>query len=309
MKIKNTSIYIEQDQPSNFSADAIVSPVSSGKNNGTVSVIQHLQDGSIKVHDVESNEVQEGNAYFNKTEEGDFQYLIFPVVFDPSNNTFQGFLRNSICQTLQIADYLKIKSLVIPSLINNPKKIPVVGEAKIIIQEILKFLKAKETSIDKIVFCLSKKTTYNIFHDTILGYVSHIQDTLGDGPYVTVDVIIELDEGIILIERSNPPYGWALPGGFVDYGESLEVAVTREAKEETNMELEELKQFHVYSDPDRDPRFHTVSTVFIAKGKGTPAFGDDAKGLKIVKYENLLNLEYAFDHYKIIQDYLKKRNG
>jgi 8-oxo-dGTP diphosphatase len=130
-------------------------------------------------------------------------------------------------------------------------------------------------------------------------------DDLGPEPYVTVDVIIEMDNGIILIERSNPPYGWALPGGFLDPGESLEEAAQREAREETHLDLEDLKQFHTYSDPNRDPRFHTISTVFVAKGVGIPQFGDDAKGLKIVKLSDLMDLDYAFDHKDVIQDYLK----
>ena len=96
-----------------------------------------------------------------------------------------------------------------------------------------------------------------------------------------------------------------LPGGFLDYGESLETAAKREAKEETNLDLADLRQFHTYSEMGRDPRFQTISTVFIAKGKGTPQFGDDAKGLKIVPYEELSNLEYAFDHKQIIEDYKK----
>lgn len=137
---------------------------------------------------------------------------------------------------------------------------------------------------------------------------------LSNRPFTTVDAIIELPalpagrpEGIILIERLNPPFGWALPGGFVDYGESLEEAVKREAKEETNMDLIELQQFHTYSDPKRDPRFHTIGTVFIAKAKGRPKAGDDAKGLKIVQYGDLLKLDYAFDHKQIIADYLNSR--
>ncbi|NTV29664.1 MAG: NUDIX hydrolase, partial [Candidatus Omnitrophica bacterium] len=99
------------------------------------------------------------------------------------------------------------------------------------------------------------------------------------GPYICVDIIIEVDGGIVIIERSNPPFGWALPGGFVDRGESLETAARREAREETSLELEELKQFRTYSDPARDPRFHTITTMFTARGVGTPKAGDDAKGL------------------------------
>lgn len=126
-------------------------------------------------------------------------------------------------------------------------------------------------------------------------------------PFVTVDMVIEVPGGIVVIERLNPPYGWALPGGFVDVGESLEDAARREAKEETNLDLVDLRQMHTYSDPKRDPRFHTVSTVFIATGRGKAQSGDDAKNLKIVAYEDLLKIEYAFDHKDVVKDYLELR--
>ncbi len=87
-------------------------------------------------------------------------------------------------------------------------------------------------------------------------------------PIPTVDIIIEIEsKGIILIKRKNPPHGWAIPGGFVDYGESLEKAAIREAKEETNLDVKSIRQFHTYSDPKRDPRHHSISTVYIAKAK------------------------------------------
>jgi 8-oxo-dGTP diphosphatase len=128
-------------------------------------------------------------------------------------------------------------------------------------------------------------------------------------PVPTVDIIIEINDGIILIERKNPPHGWAIPGGFVDYGESLEAAARREAKEETSLTIKSLFQFYTYSDPERDPRQHTISTVFIAKGEGTPRAGDDAKNVAIF---NELNLPepLAFDHRKILGDYYKwKKSG
>ncbi|OPX30569.1 MAG: NUDIX hydrolase [Candidatus Omnitrophica bacterium 4484_171] len=126
---------------------------------------------------------------------------------------------------------------------------------------------------------------------------------VSQGPFLTVDGIVEYNNGIIMIERSNPPLGWALPGGFVDYGESVESAVIREVKEETNLDFVDIKQFHTYSNPGRDPRFHTVSVVFIGKGRGTLKSGDDAAGAGVFSEENL-PANIAFDHKKIIQGYL-----
>jgi 8-oxo-dGTP diphosphatase len=125
-------------------------------------------------------------------------------------------------------------------------------------------------------------------------------------PLPTVDLIIESNDGIILIKRKNPPAGWALPGGFVDYGESLEAAAIREAKEETSLEVDIVKQFHTYSDPERDPRHHTITTVFIARAKGKPSAGDDAKAAGIFRREDLPE-QIAFDHREIINDYYSGR--
>ncbi len=125
-------------------------------------------------------------------------------------------------------------------------------------------------------------------------------------PFVTVDIIIEYNDGIVLVKRKNPPYGWALPGGFVDYGESLERAAVREAREETGLDITLIRQFHTYSEPDRDPRHHTVTTVYIAKGNGTLRSGDDAKEATVFKRDNLPE-EIAFDHRKILNDYFMRR--
>jgi ADP-ribose pyrophosphatase YjhB (NUDIX family) len=124
-------------------------------------------------------------------------------------------------------------------------------------------------------------------------------------PIPTVDIIIEIEsKGVLLIKRKNPPYGWAIPGGFVDYGESLEKAAIREAKEETNLDVKLVKQFHTFSDPKRDPRHHTISTVYIAKGKGKPKAKDDALEIGIFNESNLPE-EIAFDHRSILTDYFK----
>jgi ADP-ribose pyrophosphatase YjhB (NUDIX family) len=130
-------------------------------------------------------------------------------------------------------------------------------------------------------------------------------------PIPTVDIIIEVgDEGIILVKRKNYPHGWAIPGGFVDYGESAESAAAREAREETSVEVTSLKQFRVYSDPARDPRQHTLSVVFIARGKGIPRAADDAADLDIYT-EDTLPKPLAFDHEKILHEYFafKEQGG
>jgi len=132
-------------------------------------------------------------------------------------------------------------------------------------------------------------------------------------PSPTVDIIIEIPDrsgqtGIVLIKRRYPPYGWALPGGFVDYGESLEEAAVREAKEETCLDIALQYQLHTYSDPQRDPRKHTITTVYVATAQGTPSAQDDASDLAIFDPEKI-EMPLAFDHRKIIDDYLRRKKS
>ncbi len=130
-------------------------------------------------------------------------------------------------------------------------------------------------------------------------------------PTPTVDIIIELIDRphrpIVLIERLNPPYGWALPGGFVDYGESVETAARREATEEVGLSVELFEQFYVYSDPTRDPRQHTLSIVFLATATGTPNAGDDAKHLDAFEQWRI-PADLCFDHDRILRDYWRYRH-
>lgn len=130
-------------------------------------------------------------------------------------------------------------------------------------------------------------------------------------PVPTVDIIIEVpgetgEEGIVLIRRKNPPFGWAIPGGFVDYGETLEHAAVREAREETSLDATLVRQFHTYSDPARDKRKHTISTVFIARAEGIPRGADDALEARIFRSDEI-PIDMAFDHADIIKDYLSRR--
>ncbi|MBI5427242.1 MAG: NUDIX hydrolase [Nitrospinae bacterium] len=153
-------------------------------------------------------------------------------------------------------------------------------------------------------------------------------------PTPTVDIIIEIQGGIVLIERVNPPRGWALPGGYVDYGETLEAAAIREAREETSLDVDLIGQFHTYSDPKRDSRRHNISTVFIARpsapldpmrkaplaldGDGSRSksampplrqvarAASDAKNIGTFTRDRLPS-PIVFDHAEILADYFRVR--
>jgi ADP-ribose pyrophosphatase YjhB (NUDIX family) len=125
-------------------------------------------------------------------------------------------------------------------------------------------------------------------------------------PVPTVDIIIELPgRGIALIKRKNDPIGWAIPGGYVDYGESLEEAAKREAKEEVGLVVTLKRQLHTYSHPSRDARQHTITTVYIATAAGIPEAGDDAHSVGIFT-EATLPAPLVFDHAQILRNYFKK---
>ena len=129
-------------------------------------------------------------------------------------------------------------------------------------------------------------------------------------PLIAADTIIELTDKpnrpIVLIERKNPPYGWAIPGGFVDVGEILEIAAIREAKEEVCLDVKLKALLGMYSDPKRDDRGHTVTAVYVAQATGEPIAADDAKNLALFDINNLPEI-LAFDHAQVLEDYKKFR--
>jgi 8-oxo-dGTP diphosphatase len=121
-------------------------------------------------------------------------------------------------------------------------------------------------------------------------------------PAPTVDAVILLPgDRVVLVRRKNPPHGWAIPGGFVDDGEPLEVAAAREAEEETGLAVTLVEQFHSYSDPARDPRRHTISTVFLARAAGEPHGGDDAAEAQAFAWDALPS-PIVFDHREVLAD-------
>ncbi|HOW35572.1 MAG TPA: macro domain-containing protein [Candidatus Omnitrophota bacterium] len=316
MKIKNTELKIVRADITHLKVDAIVNPTSDGllMQEGLAAFIKKTGGGVIEKEAAKKAPIKAGEAVWTKGGALKAKFVIHAAIMGtcPGKKsdiakTDETKMRLACRSILSCADRLKLKSVALPALGGGCGGFPLLGTAKIMTQEVLKYLRENKTGLTEIIFCLRDDSTFKIFNRAVYGYLEHILYKLSEGPYVTVDVIIELRKGIILIERSNPPYGLALPGGFVDCGESLEEAVAREAKEETNMTLVNLKQLHTYSKPERDPRFHTITTVFTAQGRGRPKFGDDAKGLRVVGYHDLMKLDYAFDHKQVIRDYLDSK--
>jgi 8-oxo-dGTP diphosphatase len=189
--------------------------------------------------------------------------------------------------------------------------LPALAVAKLCAQEIYRCLRGNKT-LRSIEVCVADREAYPVFRKGIEGYLGHVVEVLQAGPFLTVDAIIEVQGHpgeVVVIERSNPPFGFALPGGFVDHGESCEAAAVREAKEETGLDIYAVRQFHTYSDPRRDPRFHTVGTVFIARARGIPRAGDDAAALRFMRFSEVRKRRFAFDHKQILEDYIASKKG
>jgi O-acetyl-ADP-ribose deacetylase (regulator of RNase III)/ADP-ribose pyrophosphatase YjhB (NUDIX family) len=312
MKIKDTEIKIMQADITELKVGAIVNAANNKlvMGGGLAGAIKKKGGKSIEDEAVKKGPIEIGQATFTSAGSLKAKYVIHAATMGMDFETDEIKIRNSCKNALKVAEELKIESIAFPALGCGVGGFPLLAAAKIMAQEVFRHLKAEPSGLKEIIFCLYDKETYGIFNKGVITYLEYITHKLQNGPFTTVDAIIEIEpDAIVVIERSNPPFGLALPGGFVDYGESLEDAVVREAKEETDLDLSDLKQFHTYSEPDRDPRFHTIGTVFLAKAKGKPQAGDDAKGLKIVKLSEVENLDFAFDHKKIIQDYIKYRQG
>jgi 8-oxo-dGTP diphosphatase len=225
----------------------------------------------------------------------------------PAEPADEDSLRRACAGILAEAVRVKRPYVALPVPGCGPGGLTLKAAGKVMVQEAIRVAREGRSGLREIRLGFPAVEGYEEFETTVNGYLRHFLDTLIWGPFVVVDAVIETADGIVLIERSNPPFGFALPGGFVDYGESLEQAVTREAREETGLELLDLRQFHTYSDPARDPRFHTITTVFAARAEGHPAAGDDAAAVREVPAERIAGLSFAFDHGEILEDWLRSR--
>jgi len=318
MKIKDTEIRVVQGDITQVKVDAIINAANNKlvMGGGVAGAIKKKGGKVIEEEAVKKGPIKIGEAVFTSAGNLPSKYVIHAATMGLDFKTDEVKIRDSCKNALKVAEELNIKSIAFPALGCGVGGFPLLASAKIMSQEVLKHLREEKSSLKEIIFCLFDLEAYDVFNKGVISYLEYVTQKLQAGPFTTVDAIIEIPaspagggDGIVIIKRSNPPFGWALPGGFVDYGESLEEAVRREAKEETGLELTSLKQFHTYSEPQRDPRFHTVGTVFIAKAKGRPQAGDDAVELKVVKLGEIEKLDFAFDHKKIIQDYINYKEG
>lgn len=279
MKIKNTEIKLVQGDVTKQKADAIVVAADNNMrmNAGTVS-----HDSGKKLP---------------------AKYVIYAQTRLEGHKSDEQAVRGACRKALRLADKLKARSVAISAL-GQEAGFPLKASAKILAQEVLRHFNDGESQIKELFLCAGDKESFKALNQDVFGYLDYILNKL-KCPFLTVDAIIDVRDGIVIIQRSNPPFGFALPGGFVDYGESLEDAVIREAKEETGLDLRDLRQFHTYSAVDRDPRFHTVTTVYVAHGEGKLKAGDDASSARVVPLREIESLEFAFNHKFVLRDYMK----
>jgi len=308
IKVKKTTIKIIQGDITEQEVEAVVNAANNElrMGGGVAGAIKRKGGQSIQEEANKISPIPVGEAAVTGAGNLKAKYVIHAVTMALDFKTDEETIRQSTANTLNRAEEYKIKAIAFPALGCGVGRLPIETAAKVMSQVVFSHLHKCESSLQEIIFVLYSKNDWQIFDKVAGSYLSYIQKKIEQGPFVTVDAIIGVDSKVVLIKRKNPPFGWALPGGFVNYGESLEKAVMREVKEETNLDLENLKQFHTYSDPQRDPRFHTISTVFIARAKGNLQSGSDAGEVKLFSLNELPD-KIAFDHRKILKDYIKKQ--
>ncbi|MFA5008541.1 MAG: macro domain-containing protein [Candidatus Omnitrophota bacterium] len=310
MRIKNTEIIITKGDITESDNEAIANAANNKfyMGGGVAGAIKKKGGKIIEEEAVKQGPVEVGEAIVTGAGTLKAKYVIHAATMKMDFKTDENIIRKATYNTLLAAQNKKISSIAFCALGCGVGGFSYEAASKIMAQEIFRYLQqTKEPSLKKIEFVLFSEEALKIFRKNVNDYLEHITNKLREGPFLTVDGIVEFDNGIVMIERTNPPLGWALPGGFVDYGETVEEAATREIKEETNLDFFDFKLLGVYSDPKRDARFHTVSTVFYGKGKGKLTAASDAKNAKIYKVDSLPE-KIAFDHRHIIEDYVKRIN-
>lgn|GEM_PF-138668 len=330
MKIKDVEIIVAKGDITESSSEAIVNAANNQfyMGGGVAGAIKRKGGKAIEEEAIKQGPVKVGEAVITGAGALKAKYVIHAATMampayrqagisrqrrarlneniEVAGKTDENIIREAAYNTLMAAQNKKISSIAFCALGCGVGGFSYEAASKIMAQEVFRYLQAvKEPTLKKIEFILFSEESMKIFKKNINDYLEHITGKLREGPFLTVDGIVAFDGGIVMIERTNPPLGFALPGGFVDYGETVEDAVKREIKEETSLDFLDFKLLGVYSEPKRDARFHTVSIVFYGKGKGRLQAASDAKSAKVYKL-NSLPEKIAFDHRKIIEDYIKQ---
>lgn len=308
INFKGTEITVVKGDITEADTEAIVNAANNKffMGGGVALAIKRKGGRSIEDEAVKQGPVEIGRSVMTSAGNLKSKYVIHASTMGLDFRTNEEFVRKAAASALHLAEDKKISSISFCALGCGVGRFSYKDSAKIMAQEVFKYLHTeKYPSLKKIVFVLYDSKAYSIFEKNVSSYINYLIEKISKGPFLTVDGIVEYEGGVVLVERKNPPLGWAIPGGFVDTGESAEECVVREIKEETNLEFTGVKQFRTYSSPLRDPRFHTASVVFIGKGKGTLSADSDAKSAKVFNLDSLPD-KMAFDHRQILKDYYEK---
>jgi len=308
MRLEGIEISVVKGDISETDAEAVVNAANNcfRMGGGVAGVIKRKGGKIIEEEAVCRGPVKVGEAVLTQAGLLRAKYVIHAVTMKMDFKTNEEIVRKATYNTLLCCQKNKIASVAFCALGCGTGKFSYEAASKIMAQEIFKYAKETErAALKKIILVLNSQNAFEIFQKNVAEYIGYIDKKISYGPFLTVDGIVKYQEGIVMIERSNPPFGWALPGGFVDCGESVEEAAAREVKEETSLDFINFSQFKVYSKSNRDARFHTVSVVFAGEGTGVLKAKSDAKGAKVYKID-CLPQKIAFDHREIIEDYFNR---
>ncbi|MBU1112630.1 MAG: macro domain-containing protein [Candidatus Omnitrophica bacterium] len=310
MKINGMEVVVIQGDITEVTTEAIVNAANNRflMGGGVAGIIKKKGGKIIEEEAVKQGPLRVGESVITSAGKLKAKYVIHSATMAMDFKTDEEIIRKATYSALLCAQANKIESIAFCALGCGVGGFSYEAVSKIMAQEIFRYMQeVKEKTLKKISFVLNAKKPFDIFNKNVVDYLNYMSKKMSQGPFLTVDGIVQYQGGVVMIERSNPPLGWALPGGFVDYGESVEEAVIREIKEETSLDFIDIRQFKVYSKSNRDPRFHTVSVVFTGKGQGRLKAQSDAKGAKVFKPGDLPG-KIAFDHKKVIEDYSQSKN-
>ncbi len=283
--------------------EAIVNPANTNlvMGGGVAGAIRKVGGREIEKEAVKMAPIGIGQVVKTSAGDLDAQYVLHVATMEMDFKTDYSIVRKCMENLLRLCNKEGISEVAVPALGAGVGGLDVGMVSKIMVQEVFKAIRLGYAP-DRVIFVFYSDKD---LEKGLTGYyyMEHLVSKIQEGPFLTVDAVIfdnlQQPLSVLLVERKNPPFGWALPGGFVDYGERVEDAVKREVKEETGLDFLNEKLVGVFSDPGRDERFHTVTVAFLGEYAGNLSAGSDAADVKWFDLEKLPDL--AFDHRDIIE--------